>query len=40
MLGVGTAGDENLAAVVTNDGGGYVYSFHRFNSSSPPSARP
>jgi hypothetical protein len=28
MLGVGTASDENLAAAITDNGGGYVYSFH------------
>ena len=35
MLGVGTAGDKDFATAVTNDGGGDVYAFHGFNSSSP-----
>ena len=35
MLGVGTASDEDLAAAITDNGGGYVYSFHRLISSSP-----
>jgi hypothetical protein len=35
MLGVGTASDENLAAAITDNGGGYMYSFHRLISSSP-----
>ncbi|MNG01262.1 hypothetical protein D3C84_842310 [compost metagenome] len=28
MLGIGTAGDENLAAAIADDGGGYVHSLH------------
>ncbi|MNP07043.1 hypothetical protein D3C76_990520 [compost metagenome] len=35
VLSVGTAGDEDLAAVITDDGGRYVYSFHRSISSRP-----
>ncbi|MNL31532.1 hypothetical protein D3C87_1533250 [compost metagenome] len=35
VLGIGTAGDQDLAAVVTDNGSRYVYSFHRSISSSP-----
>ncbi|MOA12951.1 hypothetical protein D3C78_1329770 [compost metagenome] len=35
VLGIGTAGDKDLAVVITDNGGGYMNSFHRSISSSP-----
>ena len=35
MLGVGTAGNEDLATAIADDSGGYVYSFHCPISSRP-----
>ncbi|MNT76062.1 hypothetical protein D3C72_2150220 [compost metagenome] len=35
VLGIGTSGNQDIAAAITDDGGGDMDSFHLCNSSSP-----